>query len=130
MATCLDATPRSHASVTRGDCYALRCAYLHQGDFDTTDQPAHDVIERFHFVVAPAGSSLHRNQHENRLLLGVPEFSEEMCAATERWIPLVTDAEAVRRLNALATIEVIDGTAVRVHRAIVPFIGVEFIPRS
>lgn len=97
-----------HVFLNGADCYALRCAYLHQGDFDTTGQQARDVIERFQFVVPPPGSSFHRMQKGALLLLGVPEFCGDMVAAAERWIPTVTDTAARQRLRSLASIEQID----------------------
>lgn len=40
----------AHPGFLNGDdCYALRCAYLHQGEFDLEDQNAKDILNRIHF---------------------------------------------------------------------------------
>lgn len=100
--------PEPHEFLSGDDCYALRCAYLHQGEFDTTAQRAHDVLERFRFVASQErGVSFHKNQRGALLQLEVRDFCLDMADAAERWIPTVTDREAQQRLAGLATIELV-----------------------
>lgn len=99
-----------HVFLTGGDCFALRCAFLHEGDFDIEGARSQEVLERFRFVVlqnAP-GSSIHRNQTNNVLQLGVAEFCEDICAAVEAWMPTVRDPAKKTRLDGLPRIELID----------------------
>ena len=89
------------------DCYAFRCAFLHQGDFDVMDQRARQAVERFRFVVPPAGWTIHNNRTGNVLQLQVSNFSEDVCLSVESWLPRArADAAQAQRLAELATIEI------------------------
>ena len=89
------------------DCYALRCAFLHQGDFDVTDQRARLALEQFRFVVPPNGLVIHNNRINDALQLQVSNFCEDICVGVEAWLPRArSDAGQAKRLLQLATIEV------------------------
>ena len=75
-----------HVFLSGEDCYALRCAYLHEGEFDITSQPVQDALERFIFVAAPPGTTVHRNQSHLTLQLQVDIFCEEICTAADEWL--------------------------------------------
>jgi len=80
--------------LSGNDCYALRCAYLHEGDFDIFGQSARNLLDRFHFVVQVSGMSQHCNLVVNNstvpptkvLQLRVDRFCEDVCAAVEKWL--------------------------------------------
>ncbi|HEY6173995.1 MAG TPA: hypothetical protein VIX73_06105, partial [Kofleriaceae bacterium] len=76
-------------SLTGADCYALRCAYLHQGDVDISEQRAREVLDRFDFIT-PDGVPIHmayfNSTPKKVLLLQVDLFCEDMCASVERWL--------------------------------------------
>jgi len=78
---------RTHVFLSGEDCYALRCAYLHEGDFDITGQRARKILARFDFVV-PSKGGRHRNHNETsqRLELQVNMFCEDVCIAVENWL--------------------------------------------
>jgi hypothetical protein len=98
-------------SLSGDDCYALRCAFLHQGAVDITAQAARDVLDRFVFVVTPPNVSMHysttfhgeRGEHR-RLLLQVDLFCEDICGAVDAWIAALTDPDVRARIAALPTI--------------------------
>jgi hypothetical protein len=71
-----------HVFLSGADCYALRCAILHEGITDITTQRCRDAVERFHFTVVGA----HCNQFNFVLQLDVPTFCNDVCRAAERWI--------------------------------------------
>jgi hypothetical protein len=72
-----------HVFLSGNDCYALRCAFLHEGEFDVSSQQVHDVLTRFHFVVP--GRHVHCNQINSLLQLEVDRFCEDICMAVEDW---------------------------------------------
>lgn len=86
---------RSIQSMAGGDFYALRCAYLHQGEFQVGEQSARDILNRFH-LTAPGPGSMHNNlsgemdaqgKITNAVLqLSVDKFCEEICVAVEAWL--------------------------------------------
>lgn len=57
-----------------GDCYALRCAVLHEGSDDIVEQRAREALERFEFYEPAPGLRMHCNQIGVRLQLQVDLF--------------------------------------------------------
>lgn len=106
----------AHVFLTGPDCYALRCAFLHAGDFEIGAQPIGNVLDRVHFVL-PGPSSLYRGQFDGALYLRVDAFCEQVCAAVEGWLqargndpavaervlrlPQIINMDAVRKLSAV-----------------------------
>jgi hypothetical protein len=72
----------AHVLLDGQDAYALRCAFLHEGQIDITEQKARRAIDRFHFA---AGRDKHRIRMDQVLLLSTPLFCEDIATATERW---------------------------------------------
>jgi len=95
-----------HVFLSGDDCYALRCAYLHAGDFDILAQPARKVLERFHFVASVSDKMMHCNQFNQILQLQVDLFTEEVCSAVEEWLRMRGPDPAVA--TALAALPQID----------------------
>jgi hypothetical protein len=96
----------THVFLSGDDCYALRCTYLHEGDFDILGQPAQNVLERFHFVASASGKMMHCNQINQILQLQVDLFCEEICSAVEDWLRARGSDPAVA--GALAALPQID----------------------
>ena len=93
--------------LSGSDCYALRCAFLHQGGEDISDQNAQELLERFQFrAPAPNGNSVHRNIFGGKLLqLEVNRFCKEILDAAEVWLVDVSmRPEVVTRMNSMLKI--------------------------
>jgi hypothetical protein len=75
-----------YVRLSGGDLYSLRCAYLHEGDFDTTGQAAQGILERFHFLIPGRFLSIHGTRMDRSMALQVDTFCEEVCAAVESWL--------------------------------------------
>ncbi len=94
-----------HTFLFASDCYALRCAYLHQGEFGIEDQRAQTALARFHFTEPPEGGSMHNNQFDNVLQLQVDEFCKDVCAAVRRWMDdVAANQEVQTRIEKLGRI--------------------------
>ena len=75
-----------HVFLHGEDCYALRCAFLHEGADDIQRQRARRALESFVFVDPPrTGSVIHRNQVNQKLQLQVDIFCEDVCAGVKAW---------------------------------------------
>jgi hypothetical protein len=74
--------------LSGGDCYALRCAYLHQGEFGVLDQRARKALDEFRFTV-PGDGLVHNNRTDGALQLQVDIFCEQLCVAVEAWLASV-----------------------------------------
>jgi hypothetical protein len=85
------------------DCYALRCAYLHEGTDEITSQKARQMVSRFRFIApAPRGNMMHCNLINDVLQLQVDIFCGDIKAAVEDWLKNIKDdkdkSEAVLNL--------------------------------
>lgn len=94
-----------HVFLSADDCYALRCAFLHEGSDDITAQAAQKVLERFVFVKPLAGIS-HLNQYQKQLVLQVDRFCLEIIEAGEKWLAAKgSEPEIAKRLSQMARIK-------------------------
>jgi hypothetical protein len=71
-----------HVFLSGNDCYALRCAMLHEGGADISTQKCQETLEHFHFSTLPG---IHCNQFNAVLQLEVRVFCEDICNAVEVW---------------------------------------------
>jgi hypothetical protein len=103
-------------SMTGGDFYALRCAFLHQGEFDLQGQTARKILADF-VLISPKVANMHNNLSASTidsdgkfingtLQLRVDTFCEEICAAVEAWLTDVTDDLRIQNeINSLGKIK-------------------------
>ncbi|MBE7524877.1 MAG: hypothetical protein KJZ57_02165 [Anaerolineales bacterium] len=80
--------------LSGNDCYALRCAFLHEGSSSIESQRAKDVLDHFVFVANGAHCNKFSNCHfgdpkydgKDFLQLSVNHFCQDMIAATKQWL--------------------------------------------
>lgn len=77
---------QSHTFLTGTDCYALRCAVLHEGRDDIASQRARKALEKFTFIEPPSSGSIHMNQINQHLQLQVDLFCLDICSSVEQWL--------------------------------------------
>lgn len=95
--------------LTARDCFALRCAYLHQGEFEIDDQRAQEILSRFEITAPHPPRMSHMNRVNNHgvfhLQLQVDFFCHEICVACEHWLAAVASDSAIQtRINSLPMI--------------------------
>ena len=89
-----------HIFLSGNDCYALRCAYLHEGKSNISGQRASDVLEDFEFLIPPKGSTIHKNQLNNKLQLQVDIFCRDILNGINKWLEDVyCDTEKQNKLS-------------------------------
>ena len=94
-----------HTFLHGSDCYALRCAFLHQGEFGIEDQRARQALQHFHFTAPRQGFLVHMNQVNNVLQLQIDRFCLDVGEAVEEWLVSVADDIDIQaRLAKLASI--------------------------
>lgn len=82
---------REHTFLSGRNCYALRCALLHEGSDAIDDQPAREALESFVFLGKPMnGSMVHCNQSDGKLQLQADIFCEDLCKGVEAWLDTVS----------------------------------------
>jgi len=96
-----------HVFLSGNDCYALRCAILHEGRDVITEQIARDALEGFQFVAPPPNGCVHMNQSDNQLQLQVDQFCADIVDGVREWTSkLPKDDTAVQnRLKEAACIQ-------------------------
>lgn len=88
--------------LTAKDCYALRCAFLHAGSDDISNEEIRDALIKFHFCVT--GS--HLAKLNNVLILDVKEFCTAFLDGVRHWqVAYKNDANIQTRIKNLARIE-------------------------
>lgn len=91
------------------DCYALRCAYLHEGADDISKQRAREAVDKFLFIVAPSGLTIHCNMINNRLQLQVDIFCADIKDGVVNWLSdIAGDSDKVAETAKLLKIQLPD----------------------
>ena len=97
---------KEHVFMSGNDCYALRCAFLHQGLDDVSTQRVEKALSAFVFSVPPDNGMVHRNQFNDVLQLQVDEFCRELSQGVVRWLEdVATDDRIQAALARLMTIK-------------------------
>lgn len=81
--------------LSGNDCYALRCALLHSGKGDISDQKKQEVLEHYVFLTKGAHCNLFKDniingERKTFLQLNVQIFSKDICEAVEKWLSIVS----------------------------------------
>lgn len=93
-----------HSLLSGADCYALRCAFLNQGEFGAETPRAREALRGFHFVLPRPGSPVHLDQTGDVLQLHVDRFCLDVCEGVEQWLASVAGKDSVQeRLSAFGT---------------------------
>ena len=89
-----------HVFLSPSDCYALRCALLHEGREEIIKQNAREALDRFHFIEPPKSGSIHCNQINNILQLQVDIFCQDIINGLHAWInDTKSNTDIKQRLN-------------------------------
>lgn len=88
-------------SLSGNDCYALRCALLHTGKDDISDQSKKEVLDHYLFLSeGPHKSLLLNNVYDGEkrsfLQLNVQNFCRDICKAVEAWLESKSDNEIIQ----------------------------------
>jgi hypothetical protein len=89
----IGASREEHVFLHGEDCYALRCAVLHEGVDDIVNQWARKALESFIIIAGPNGITIHCNQSDAKLQLQVDLFCEDICLGVTEWIAKVPDID-------------------------------------
>lgn len=87
--------------LSGNDCYALRCALLHQGKDDVSDQKKQEVLEHYVFLTKGAHCNLFKDcvfngEKKSFLQLNVQIFCKDVCKAVEVWLNSMSANSAVQ----------------------------------
>ncbi len=74
-----------HTFLSPSDCYALRCALLHEGREEITEQRAREALGRFYFIEPPSNGQIHCNQINDVLQLQTDIFCSDILDGLRCW---------------------------------------------
>lgn len=86
-----------HTFLSGNDFYALRCAYLHHGESEVTDQRAREVLNHFVFLKPQLMSAIHLNQSDDKLQLQVDIFCVDVLLSVEEWVQDYKEDEGINQ---------------------------------
>lgn len=101
-------TSEIHEFLSGSDCYALRCAYLHEGLDDITMQKSRKALDKFVFVAPREGFLVHLNQSNSKLQLQTDIFCKNIAEAVEGWYRSLSEEEKGRVNSRLVRINSLD----------------------
>lgn len=79
----------NNSFLTGANCYALRCAALHEGKQNISGQYAKDsddILNDFEFIFPLKGIMIHNNRKGDKLQLQVDKICEEILFGAEKYI--------------------------------------------
>jgi hypothetical protein len=76
------------------DCYALRCALLHEGSSNVSGQSIREALDSFQFSTPGVnGNSNHMNRVAGKLYLMIDEFAADILAGARAWWSSLSEDE-------------------------------------
>lgn len=83
--------------MSGNDCYALRCALLHEGHQDLRAQKASEKLQKIQFVVPKSENNRHKINFSNiEFQLEVDKFCLDICDGVEKWLSDVSDNQEIQ----------------------------------
>ncbi len=108
------------------DCYALRCALLHEGGGVISKQRAKKILNEIHFAAFDDGNSVDKIKINNVLQLDVKKFCEEVIDGVEQWLSdIASDKVKTSKIDDFLYIHIDYGTSPAAK-----FIGIGSRPKT
>ena len=99
---------KKQIKLSGNDCYAFRCAYLHQGLGNITTQRARDILNEIRFVEPHSQLVMHGSIKNNQLILHIDTFCEHIVLGVEEWKNYLDEEQRSRFDNFLLVKNVFD----------------------
>lgn len=91
--------------ITAGHLYGFRCAFSHQGSFDTKAHRSANGLDGFKVITPPKNGSVHLNRFGNTTQIQIDLFCREICERVSVWLKAKeTNAEVQESLRNLPRI--------------------------
>jgi hypothetical protein len=94
--------------LSGNDCYALRCAYLHQGLGDITTQRAREILAGIKFAEPHNQMVMHGSIINNQLILHIDTFCNHLTQGVQLWEQYLNSDQRERFDNFLRVKNVFD----------------------
>lgn len=90
--------------LSGNDCYALRCAYLHEGTGKIITQRAREILDEIKFVEPNDQMNMNGSIINNKLVLHIDEFCYHILLGIEKWNSQLNDVQT-ERLNSFLKVK-------------------------
>ena len=103
----------THIFMTGNDCYALRCAFLHEGSNNVSEHGAREKITEKFVLMYSQGISIHCCTYQGKIALMLPNFCNDIIDGVEKWMGIIeNDKDETRKSknNSLMKIYLTDST--------------------
>jgi len=94
--------------LSGNDCYALRCAFLHEGTGTISTQKAREILDEIKFLEPSFGLNLHGSIQNNKLILHIDEFSYHIIDGVDKWLIQLNTEQTERLKSFLKVNDVFD----------------------
>lgn len=71
--------------LSGNDCYALRCAFLHEGESEILNQRAQEILNEIQFVEPNTKLIVHGTIINKKLILHIDTFSNHIIQGVQKW---------------------------------------------
>jgi hypothetical protein len=83
--------------MTGKDCYALRCALLHEGHQDLREQKPSEKLQKINFIVPNYKTNRHKINFSNiEYQLEVDKFCLDICSGAKQWLSDVSTTDEIQ----------------------------------
>ena len=98
----------SELYLTGNDCYALRCAFLHEGKGSIIEQRAREILDEIKFVEPNGQFVLHKSIQNNKIILHIDLFCNHILEGIEEWIKQLSTEQKYRLKSFLKVKNIFD----------------------
>ncbi len=75
----------NHTFMTGNDCYALRCALLHEGTSNVASHSAHEYVSEKFILYHSKGIGMHCCSQKGKLVIDIPTFCLDISEGVLKW---------------------------------------------
>jgi hypothetical protein len=90
--------------MTGGDCYALRCAFLHEGSADVSKKRAENIVKDTFILHHSKVVALHKIRQGGKLLIDMKVFCFDIISGVTKWEQEVYSESDQRRRTAISSL--------------------------
>jgi hypothetical protein len=92
--------------LSGNDCYALRCAFLHEGESEILNQRAQEILNEIQFVEPNSKFIVHGTILNKKLILHIDTFANDIIEGVQQWKLTLNDDQnaSLKKLAKVKTV--------------------------
>tara|TARA_R110001632_G_scaffold16353_8_gene53042 strand:+ start:80 stop:631 length:552 start_codon:yes stop_codon:yes gene_type:complete len=97
---------KHQTKLSGNDCYALRCAFLHEGESEILNQRAQEILDEIQFVEPNSQLIVHGTIINKKLILHIDTFANDIIEGVRQWKSTL-NADQIASLDKLAKVKTV-----------------------